>query len=93
MKTLVKKSDNVSVYIFEDSREILITDEVIKIANSTESDFLTTRGNYSVTSFNDHAIIRSDFNSSTHQLYTDVTPPTDWETNTYTFDGSNWAAV
>ena len=37
-------------------------------------------------------IIIADCNENNVTLYTDVTPPEDWEAWKYTFDGQTWAA-
>lgn len=37
--------------------------------------------------------IIGDLNSDIATVHTDVTPPSDWQSNRYTFDGSTWSAI
>ena len=103
MKTLVKQSDNVSIYLFNDSRSVTIaSDKIIVGADAGDTvivngDTRSNRTNYKVDAF-----VIGDHNSSTVTLHTSVaTPPQDsedppntiWEGGKYTYNGSAWAAV
>ena len=90
MKTLVRKADNVSIYLFNDSRSVTIAgDKITVAADATDA--------YKV-----DAYVIGDHNSSTVTLHSSVaTPPQDsedppntiWEGGKYTYNGSAWAAV
>ena len=95
MKTLVRKADNVSIYLFNDSRSVTIESDKIIVGADANDDL--NRTNYKVNAF-----VIADHNSSTVTLHTNVaTPPQDsedppntiWEGGKYTYNGSAWAAV
>ena len=95
MKTLVRKADNVSIYLFNDSRSVTIEND--KIIVGADANDALNRTNYKVNAF-----VIGDHNSSTVTLHTNVaTPPQDsedppntiWEGGKYTYNGSAWAAV
>lgn len=73
-KTITRKSDNVSVYVFGDSVNV----------DLSATPHTTVRNNGG----NDFNI--ADLNSSNATLHTGVTAPSDWKGGKYTFDGSSW---
>jgi hypothetical protein len=88
MKTLTRQSDNVSIYLFNNSRSVTIAgDKITVAADATDA--------YKVDAF-----VIGDHNSGTVTLHSSVaTPPSDsdgnviWVGGNYTYNGSAWAAV
>ena len=101
MKTIIRKSDNVSIYIFENSRVITLDADGINVADSNDgSGNIDTSG---IGSYNNQETGKSvvevfafhsrEYTDTTAEIKTNVNPPSDWFGNKYTFDGSNWATV
>ena len=77
-KTIIRKSDNVSVYLLHD-------DATVDLAATPNA---TVRGNTGGSDFD-----IGDLNSSNATVHEGVTAPGDWQGNRYTFDGSSWTEV
>lgn len=94
MKTIIRKSDNVSLYIFENSRVVTLDADGINVADSNDgSGNIDTSGIGSYNHIEVFAFRNTDLTDSTGEIKTNVTPPSDWVGLKYTFDGSNWATV
>jgi len=79
-KTITYNDTNVSVYIFEDDDDVSLTETFIycpDIVRECESSF----------------IFRNEMNSTNSTIHLGVTPPSDWESKKYTFDGTNWTEI
>ena len=76
-QTITRNSDNVSVFVFDDSVEV----------NLSATPNATVRNNGS----NDFDI--GDFNASNATLHTGVTAPDGWVGGKHTYDGSDWGDV
>ena len=77
-KTIIRKSDNVSVYLLHD-------DATVDLAATPNA---TVRGNTGGSDFD-----IGDLNSSNATVHEGVTAPADWKGNRYTFDGTSWTEV
>jgi hypothetical protein len=94
LKTIIRKSDNVSLYIYENSRVITLDADGIKIADSNDgSGNIDTSGIGSYNHIEVFAFHIREYTDATAEIKTNVTPPSDWVGLKYTFDGSNWATV
>jgi len=76
-KIIVRNSDNRVVYCLEDSQIITMTSDECKFTHT----------------YDDRNTIVLDINSSTHTVYEDVTAPTSFYGNCFTYIDGNWALL
>ena len=84
MKTLIRNSDNVSLYLWNDARSVTIGSDSITVAADNTAISPPSKKN---------AFVVADLNSSNTTLHTSVaTPPSDWTGNAYCYNGTAWSA-
>jgi len=84
MKTLIRNSDNVSLFLWNDDRSVTITSDSITVAADSSAISPPSKKG---------AFVVADLNSSNTTLHTSVaTPPSDWIGNAYCYNGTAWSA-
>jgi hypothetical protein len=83
MKTLVRSTDNVSLFLWNDSRTVTIDGNGITVSADSDAVSPSQKDAFKVI----------DLNSSNTTLHASVaTPPSDWIGNKYIYNGSAWSA-
>jgi len=84
MKTLIRNTDNVSLFLWNNDRSVTITSDSITVAADSSAISPPSKKG---------AFVVADLNSSNTTLHTSVaTPPSDWEGNVYCYNGTAWNA-
>ena len=84
MKTLIRNSNNVSLFLWNDARSVTIASGSITVAADSTAISPPSKKD---------AFVVADLNSSNTTLHTSVaTPPSDWIGSAYCYNGTAWSA-
>ena len=84
MKTLIRNTNNVSLFLWNDARSVTIASGSITVAADSTAISPPSKKD---------AFVVADLNSSNTTLHTSVaTPPSDWVGNAYCYNGTAWSA-